>query len=339
MHGGLVAVPRTLFDRLAALGVDVDRVLRQSGIPGSFAQGPRAHATFAEYLSFWRAAETLGPPDLGVRFGAEARSHQLGVASIAALHSRDLDEALRRLERYNGIHCTPGLWTETASGVTRVGLCEELSHAQLPSVVIDTTFAWFLALLRKGTGTAITPLRLELTRPPAHGAILERHFGCAVHFHAPLDVLVLDGSVLSRPFVTHNPDLLAVMLPGLESEFRERAGAGSLADDVRTLISRAMTGERPSLSGIAARLGLTPRSLQRRLAGLGTSYQMLLAGVRHGAARRLLGEAGLTPAEVGILLGYDELTSFVRAFHGWEGVTPDQWRRSHHATHQQRSAA
>src|SRR5262249_45495204 len=130
-------------------------------------------------------------------------------------------------------------------------------------------------------------------------------------------------------FVTHHPDLLAVMLPGLESEFRERAGSGCLADDVRTLLSRAMTGERPSISGIAAQLGITARSLQRRLAGLGTSYQVLLAEVRHNAARRLLGEAGLTPAEGGFLLGYDEVTSFSRAFHGWQGVTPEQWRRSH----------
>jgi len=328
-----------LFNRLAALGVDVRKALRQAGIEGSRVQGPKPSVSVSEYLAFWRTAEALGPPDLGVRFGAEPQSHQLDVASIAALHSRDLGEALRNLERYKGIHCTPGVWTETANGVMRVGLCWELSQGQIPSVILDATFAWFLALLRRGTGETIIPVRLELARPPAHAAILVRHFGCPVRFHAPVDVLVLDGSVLSRPFVTHNPDLLEVMFPGLESEFRERTGSGSLADDVRTLLSRAMNGERPSIAGIAAKLGVTPRSLQRRLAELGTSYQALLAEVRHAAARRLLLEAALAPAEVGFLLGYEELTSFVRAFHGWEGVTPDQWRRSERARPDQRSAA
>jgi AraC-like DNA-binding protein len=160
-----------------------------------------------------------------------------------------------------------------------------------------------------------------------------------VRFLAPVDVLVLDGRVFSQPFVTHNPDLLEVMLPGLESEFREHAGSGSLADDVRTLLARTMNGERPSISGIAAHLGVTPRSLQRRLAALGTSYQALLAEVRHNAAQRLLGDTGLTPGEVGFLLGYEELTSFARAFHSWEGITPEQWRRSYRETHDHRPAA
>jgi AraC-like DNA-binding protein len=196
-----------------------------------------------------------------------------------------------------------------------------------------------VAVLPRRCLVEIVPLRLELARPPARAAVLERHFGCPVRFQTSVDVLVLDGSVLSRPLITHNPDLLAVMLPGLESEFRERGGSESLVDDVRTLLSRAMTGERAGISSIAAQLAITPRSLQRRLTGLGTSYQLLLAEVRHSAARRLLGETGLTPAEVGFLLGYDELTSFARAFHGWEGVTPQQWRRSHRTTRETRPAA
>ncbi|HET9155804.1 MAG TPA: AraC family transcriptional regulator ligand-binding domain-containing protein [Myxococcaceae bacterium] len=339
MHGGIIPVPRSLFDRLTALGVDVDRVLREAGIPGSRAQGPNPTATFSEYLAFWRAAEALGPADLGVRFGAAAQAHQLDVASIAALHSPNLGAALRKLERYRGINCTPGLWTSMEGGVTRVGFCFEATRAQLPSVVIDSTFASLLALLRRGTGTAIVPFRLELARPPAHAAILEGHFGCPVNFIAPIDVLVLPGQVLSLPFITHNPDLLAVMLPGLESEWRERAASGSIAEDVRTLLARAMTGERPSVSSIAAQLGVTPRSLQRRLTVLGTSYQGLLAEVRHDSARRLLGKTGLRTAEVGFLLGYEEVTSFARAFHEWEGVTPEQWRRSQRASRDQLSAA
>jgi AraC-like DNA-binding protein len=65
-----------------------------------------------------------------------------------------------------------------------------------------------------------------------------------------------------------------------------------------------------------------------RLAELHTSYQHLLDEVRRHAARRLLSEGALSPAEVGFLLGYEEINSFSRAFHGWEGVTPEQWRRA-----------
>src|SRR5215813_5406444 len=131
MYDVLVSVPRTLFNRLAALGVDVDHALRQAGIAGWRSQGPKPSVSGSEYLAFWRTVEALGPPDLGVRFGAEPEPHHLDVASIAALHSRDLGEALRKLQRYKGINCTPGFWTETADGVMRVGLCWELSQSQI----------------------------------------------------------------------------------------------------------------------------------------------------------------------------------------------------------------
>jgi hypothetical protein len=71
-----------------------------------------------------------------------------------------------------------------------------------------------VSLARRGTGKPLSPRRIELTRRRAGEAILTRHFGCKVRFNAPIDLLVLEESALAVPFVTHNEDLLAVMLPG-----------------------------------------------------------------------------------------------------------------------------
>jgi AraC-like DNA-binding protein len=91
-----------------------------------------------------------------------------------------------------------------------------------------------------------------------------------------------------------------------------------------------MTGERPSVEKVARELGMSPRSLQRRLAELGTTYQTLLDDVRRDASRRLLASTDLDASEIAFLLGFEELNSFSRAFHGWEGVTPTRWREEHH---------
>jgi AraC-like DNA-binding protein len=323
----LVPVPSSLLGRLETLGLDVEHLLRESGVLRSRFQGPRAQVTVSEYLAFWRAVARLGRPDLGLRLGSSAQPHQLDVASMAAIHSRNLGEALDKLERYKRVSCGPHLWVEERRGVARVGVRWELTREELPPLLLDGLFAAVLTLARRGTGSQVIPICLELARPRANADLLERHFGCPVRFGAPLDVLVLDAALLSRPFTTHNPDLLALILPGLESEIRERPST-SLADDVRTLLGRAMTGERPSIGRVASQLGTSARSLQRRLAELGTTYQQLLDEVRHHAAARLLRDGGLSPAEVGFLLGYEEINSFSRAFHGWEGLTPEQWRRA-----------
>jgi len=75
---------------------------------------------------------------------------------------------------------------------------------------------------------------------------------------------------------------------------------------------------------------MVPRrvELARRLEAAGTTYQELLDEVRRQSARRLLANTNLDAGEVAFLLGFEELNSFTRAFHAWEGTTPTRWRES-----------
>jgi AraC-like DNA-binding protein len=124
-------------------------------------------------------------------------------------------------------------------------------------------------------------------------------------------------------------ELLAALEPGLKAALDEHTRSRSVDEQARALLLRGMSGERPSVEKLAAAMHLTPRTLQRRLAELGTSYQQLLDDVRRDTARRLLAGTDLDAGEIAFLLGFEELNSFARAFHGWEGVTPARWRASH----------
>lgn len=161
--------------------------------------------------------------------------------------------------------------------------------------------------------------------------MLARHFRCELQFDAPIDLVVFDESALAEPFVTCNEDVLAVMVPGLEAGLAERGTTSSLADDVTMVLVRCMHGEKPTVEKIADLMHLSPRTLQRRLEAVGTTYQELLDDVRHQSARRLLSSTDLDAGEVAFLLGFEELNSFTRAFHTWEGTTPTRWRESDHS--------
>ncbi|WP_394824502.1 AraC family transcriptional regulator ligand-binding domain-containing protein [Pendulispora albinea] len=330
-----------MLDRLAALGVDVPRVLERAGIlPSRFQtkpqpsgtsgrSPPRARITPEELFAFWRAIEEIaGRPDIGLRIGSEALPHQLDIVSMSALHSPNFGEALKKFARYKRLVCSERISIETAGGEAKVGFHWMHIEDALPMRLVDVTFATLIALGLRGSGAPMTPVRVELARRRADEAMLRNHFGCAIRFDAPLDALVLKEQELERPFQTYNADLLALMLPSMEAALRESPEARSLADDVRTALGRRLHGERPSVETIASDMHLSARTLQRRLEELGTTYQGLLDDVRRDTSLRLLAHTDLEPNEVAFLLGFEEVNSFARAFHTWEGTTPLRWRKS-----------
>jgi AraC-like DNA-binding protein len=322
-----VAISTSLLERLAALGVDVARVLRRANIPRSRFEGSRARVTTAEFFAFWRALEEVGDArDLGLRLGSETSPHQQHVASMAALHSPTFGEALKRLARYKRLVCPEQITVAVVRGEARVRFEWLLAGEGPPTLLIDGAFAGVDLIARRGTGKPVTPRRIELARRRAGEPMLRRHFGCDVRFDAPFDLLVYEAKALDAPFVTHNAELLEVIVPGLEAALNEGAGSRSLADDVRSTLTQTISGERPAVETVARALGMSARTLQRRLEELGTSYQELLDDVRRRSARRLLANTDLDAGEVAFLLGFEEVNSFTRAFHAWEGTTPTRWR-------------
>ncbi|MFL6022426.1 MAG: helix-turn-helix domain-containing protein, partial [Marmoricola sp.] len=101
---------------------------------------------------------------------------------------------------------------------------------------------------------------------------------------------------------------------------RRRDGSG-LAQQVRVLLAQRLSFD-PSMTGVAAALGLSDRTVRRRLAADGTSFQELLDQVRSALARRLLDSGALSVEEVAHRLGYAEASSFIQAHRRWHGSTP-----------------
>ena len=135
---------------------------------------------------------------------------------------------------------------------------------------------------------------------------------------------------LDRPFVTHNAELLATLAPQLDAELV----AGARVERDRRRRSRASSsgcwpaGGRGS--GTSRRSsGLSARTLQRRLADDGASFQQLVQEARRELARHYLLHSSLELNETAYLLGYEDAHSFFRAFHGWEGSPPGEWRARH----------
>jgi len=133
--------------------------------------------------------------------------------------------------------------------------------------------------------------------------------------------LSMPAELLDLPLPQSNPSTRALceqLCADLAS--RRRDGSG-LAQQVRVLLAQRLAFD-PSLAGVAAGLGLSERTLRRRLATEGTSFQVLLDQVRSSLARALLESGALSVGEVAHRLGYAEASSFIQAHRRWHGSTP-----------------
>ncbi len=322
----LVPIPLALFDRLAR-EVDVEKVLRSAKLPRSRFRVARPQGTTAEFFALWRAVEQSGADaDLGLRLGVETLDDYEDVATLAALHSATLGEGLQKLARYKRLVCPEKVWVDVADGEARVRFEWLLAEDDPPTLVTDLLFAFILSVAQRGTKKPIKPTRVELTRRRANEAMLRRHFRCEIRFDAPHDLMVFDESLLALPMVDRNAQLLSVMLPGLELAVTKRGRGHTLVDDVRLVLSETMCGARPAVANVAKSLGMSARTMQRRLGELDTTYQDVLDDVRQRSARRLLANTDLAMGEIAFVLGFEEVNSFMRAFHAWEGTAPAKWR-------------
>jgi AraC-like DNA-binding protein len=322
----LVPIPLGLFDRLAQT-VDVDAVLRRAQLPRSRFRTGRPQGTTAEFFALWRAVEQIGAEaDLGLRLGAEILSDYQDVAVLATLHSATLGEGLQKLARYKRLACPEKVWLDVEDGEARLRFEWILAEDDPPTLVTDLLFAFILSLAQRGTNKPIKPRRVELTRRRSNEAMLRRHFRCELRFDAPHDLMVFDESTLALPMVNRNAQLLSVLLPGLELAVTRDDDERTFSDDVRVALSETMCGDRPAITKVAKSLGMSARTLQRRLGEIGTTYQDVLDDVRQRAARRLLANTDLGMGEITFLLGFEEVNSFMRAFRAWERTTPTEWR-------------
>jgi AraC-like DNA-binding protein len=322
----LVPIPLELFDRLAQ-AVDVDGILRCAKLPRSRFRVARPQGTTAEFFALWRAVEQSGADaDIGLRLGAEALSDYEDVAVLAALHSATLGDGLNKLARYKRLVCPEKVWIEVYDGDARLRFEWLLAEDDPPTLVTDLLFAFVLSLAQRGTMKPIMPKRIELTRRRTNEAMLRRHFRCEIRFDATHDLMVFDEATLALPMVNRNPQLLSVLLPGLELAVAKDGHGRTLVDDVRLALSETMCGARPAIANVAKSFGMSTRTMQRRLDELGTTYQHVLDDVRQRSARRLLANTDLGTGEIAFVLGFEEVNSFMRAFCAWEGTTPAKWR-------------
>lgn len=319
--------PPTFWRAMRSAGLEPPKVLRLAGLPSSLHLDASALLSTAQLFAIWNAVETIsGDAALALRLleAADHAGHQ--PAFIAALYAFDFRDAIGRIERFKRMGACEVFRSEEASGLWTITKEWPFAAEAEPAVSVDLSFMFLLELGRRGTGKRITPSRVEFRRAGPASAELADYFGSPIICGAARDAMVLHVADLAAPFPGHSPEFLDLVTPGLAAAFAELHAGQEIADRVKAVLKRSLASGRPEVAHVARELGMSERTLQRRITDDATTFRALLADARREMSEQLLADPAIQIDEVTYLLGYQDTTSFYRAFKEWAGISPGEWR-------------
>jgi AraC-like DNA-binding protein len=318
---------RAFWIGLGKINLTPAAVLRQARLPATLYDGEKNLVTTAQFFALWRAVAELSPdPAAGLKIATQIEVGNRPPSTIAAYHARDYRDALTRLARFKQLCSPEQLQIRTSKDDCFIEPVWQHAQEETPPLLTDAAFASFVELGRNGTGHMVEAKRLELRRSAEATGVHETYFQCPVKFRARRNMLVLHAADLDRPFLNYNAELLEMLDPQLLNALEERRTQRSISEQVKWILKRLLTGARPDIEAVARELGLSDRTLQRRIVDDGSTFRQLLLEARQELAREYLMRPEMDVAEVAYLLGYEDTNSFYRAFRTWEGTTPAQLR-------------
>ena len=321
-------VPTGLVPALRALGIDPAEVLDRARLPRGLFDQAQVRLDVEPYHALWRAiAELSGDPKLGLVLAQGVETDHTEPLFLAMLSSANVGAALEVVARYKRVLSPEEL--DLRHHADEVELEYVWPGARPPPLLVDVELAFIVEMCRRGTRTPeLSPRRVCLAVDRlAIGAEHERFFGCPVTLDPGRrgNTLVFAQATCERPLETHNAAMLDALLPYLSATVPPR----SELDRARSIIASQLTGRRPTVGEVSRAMAMSPRSLQRLLAQHDTSFRQLLADVRRELATTYIRGTQFDDHEIAFLLGFDDPNSFTRAFRGWNGESPGEYRRRH----------
>jgi AraC-like DNA-binding protein len=241
--------------------------------------------------------------------------------------SETLREALERLMRYSHLVSDAAEFAlETGPDSVRLSFVPHGQNQAWGAETVDAVMSLVVRTCRELTSQRFRPELVELRRSEPEKVLpYRRFFHCPLVFGASSDTLTISNTWLEKPLPSanpelarHNDDLVRRHLANLER--------GSLVDRVRATLAEDLTGD-ASPARVARALGMSERSLQRHLAQHGTSFAQVHNDTRRELACGYLRDPRWSVTEIAFLLGFEDSSSFARAFRRWTGKSPSEFRQ------------
>ena len=320
---GVMVLARTLQD----LGCEPEPLLRRCGLPAQMA-GTGQSVPAEQEIEFIRLAlEASGRPDLGLLAGRGHRFPVFGFWGLALVSSPTLASAIRIGLQYVDLTHTFLRWNfQRSAGKAELVMRAALPLGELETFLVERDAAAAATLLEDLTGRRGGLLEAVFSYPaPDWAHRYSAAFACPVTFGGDRHALRIRPEVLDQPLPGGDP----VTAAAAEAQCRRLLDSLSPVGGLATRLRRFMLnhpGRLPTQDEAARHLGLSRRSLRRRLAEEGTGFRALVDQVRFGLVAGYLENTALPLDEIAARTGFSDAANLSHAFRRWAGETPGAWR-------------
>ncbi len=323
MTGGM-SVPgafRVLLSELVSIGVDPAAVCTAAGVDPRVLDEHGAPLDIGALAALLARAEAMaGDPLLGLHMAERAQGR--GVLSYLARSQQTVGDGLEAFRQYAGVAWNaPDAVAIARDGTTttvRFTLSSRLSRHVVEYLIARTA----MSLRRSGAAAEHVAFTHAAAGTPAE---YTRVFRCPVRFRQRETSLVLPSAALRRPLRAANPEAASALAGAIT---RARPPATVAAQLARAVEECVVRGDRPDREALARTLGMSGRTLARRLVAEQQLFRDVVDDVRRTLAHRLMDDPSLDVGEVAARVGFADPAAFGKAFRRWFGTSPSAFRRT-----------
>ncbi|CAN5348233.1 AraC family transcriptional regulator [soil metagenome] len=302
--------------------------IRRAGIAPALLQQHAARVTIAQFAHLYRSLAIQFDDETPGLFSRPLRNGTLKFLCLSMLEAANLRIALHRFTGFFRLVLDDLEFEMSTQGaLVRIALVERAELGERRILVLE-----LMLMLVQGVASWMIERRIPFARidltypPPAHAADYLQLYPGPVHFGQPVTALYLDAALMGEP-IRQDKAALGTFLRNAPMDWfyvsvSERPQTHRVRDHLQGRLDQPQTVE-----SVARMLHTSARTLARRLAAEGTSFQSIKDELRRDSAIAQLTRTGAPVAAIGAMLGFDDPTAFNRAFRQWTGSTPGAYRK------------
>jgi AraC-like DNA-binding protein len=322
-------IARLAYAQASQAGIDLKPLLKKAGLTAQQIEDRDARVDVHHQIKFLNlTASALQDELLGVHLAQSPDLRELGLLYYVAASSETLGDALQRAARYSSI-ANEGLSVtyledhEVTIVFDYVGVARHLDRHQ-----IEFFMTTLVRLCRHLTGLRLVPSRVKVTHRRSNAcAELAAYFGGNIEFAAGADEVAFAATTKHITVVGADPYLNELLVANCEEALSRRpTNRGPFRSTVENAIVPLLPHGKARAGEIAKRLGLSQRTLHRRLSSEGLTFSHVLESLKVDLAGQYLADQGSSISRIAWLLGYQEVSAFTHAFKRWTGKTPREAR-------------
>ncbi|WP_425044327.1 AraC family transcriptional regulator ligand-binding domain-containing protein [Primorskyibacter sp. S87] len=320
---------RQLLQLVSDQGLDARELAKRAGLSLREAQSAGETMPMEKFVTLFEEAASLVNDDLlGFRFGQTRDPRDMGLLGYVGVSSPTVLSLFENTIRYQRI--LGSAMRFDISYLRNNGLFRWQTEPRNAKQYWEYNTANCLNQLRAATGVQIKPVRASFTHERANDRDeVCAYLGCPVEWSTDRNEIEFRPSDLSLGLKSSDQRLLSVLNNSAERVVEMLAeGTSATLTEIREVLAKQAAQGRPTSDAVASALGISNRTLSRRLATEGTDFRTLLDETREGLAREYLKDVNMSFGEIAYLLGFADPSSFSAACKRWTGKTPTELRKA-----------